>query len=113
MKNDKVQQNMKRYPRITAHLIAESLGYFAPRCASHGILKAKEGEAYYCEWYSHIAQSYDADKLKEVTKEVLKASIVNRHYHNGGMSNYKSALALVKHSIDKGEEPNFGLGSWF
>lgn len=32
---------MKKYPRIVAHLITESLGYFTPKSAANAIIRAK------------------------------------------------------------------------
>ncbi len=106
---------MKKYPRITAHLIAESLGYFTPRSAAIAIIKAKNGEPFFCEWYSSIVMgrgvsSWDRDETTKVTREVLDWSISNRHRHKGYMASYKQALAIVKEAI-KGNNPT--LASWF
>lgn len=46
---------MKKYPRITAHIIAESLDYATPSCAARILKDAREGKNNYCEWIlSHI-----------------------------------------------------------
>lgn len=94
---------MKRYPCITAHIIAESLGYATPSCAARILKDAREGRENYCEW---IYPCYDRNSLKAV-----QDSIKRRHYHKGFMADYKKAYALVKHSIETGDEPLFG--SWF
>jgi len=94
---------MKRYPHITAHIIAESLGYATPSCAARILKDAREGKKNYCEW---IYSCYTTDPLKAV-----RDSIRNRHYHTGLMADYKRALELVKRSIETGQEPLFG--SWF
>ena len=95
---------MKRYPRVTAHIISESLGYATPSTAARIGLDAMNGDPNYCEWIAHC---YGGD-----AKEVLRRSIRSRHYHKGFMSWYKErALALVKYAIEKEEEPLFA--SWF
>lgn len=97
------RETMKRYPRITAHVIAESLGYATPTCAARILKDAREGRENYCEW---IYSCYGKDPL-----EAVQGSIQRRHYHKGFMSDYKRAYALVRHSIETGNEPL--LGSWF
>jgi hypothetical protein len=98
-----VEDTMKRYPRITAHVIAESLGYATPSCAARILKDAREGRKNYCEW---IYSCYDGEPLPAV-----KNAIRNRHTHSGFMAEYKLALALVRKSIETGDEPLFG--SWF
>lgn len=94
---------MKKYPRITAHIIAESLGYATPSCAARILKDAREGRQNYCEW---IYSCYTSDPFGAVQN-----SIRNRHYHRGFMADYRLAYALVKRAIETGEEPLFG--SWF
>jgi hypothetical protein len=98
-----VVETMKRYPRITAHVIAESLGYATPSCAARILKDAREGRKNYCEW---IDSCYDGDPLTAV-----KNAIRNRHYHKGYMAEYKLAKKLVDRAIETGDEPIFG--SWF
>ena len=98
-----VPETMKKYPCLTAHIIAESLGYATPSCAARILKDAREGRENYCEW---IYSCYDRNPLTAV-----KNAIRNRHYHEGFMAEYKLALALVKKAIETGEEPL--LGSWF
>jgi hypothetical protein len=96
-------QIIKKYPRITAHIICESLGYATPLYAALVLKDAKEGKENWCEW---IYSCYNRDPRKAV-----QDAIKHRHTHEGFMSDYKSALALVKHSIETGDEPLFA--SWF
>jgi len=98
-----VEDTMKRYPRITAHIIAESLGYATPSCAARILKDARERKENYCEW---IDACYGGDPLPAV-----KNAIRNRHTHRGFMAEYKLALALVRRSLETGDEPLFG--SWF
>jgi hypothetical protein len=94
---------MKRYPLITAHIIAESLGYATPTCAARIPKDAREGRENYCEW---IDACYNRDPLSAV-----QDAIRYRHNHSGFMAEFKYAKALVEKSIKDGEEPE--LASWF
>jgi len=98
-----VEETMRRYPRITAHVIAESLGYATPSCAARILKDARERKENYCEW---IYSCYGGDPLPAV-----KNAIRNRHHHEGFMAEYKLALALVRKAIETGDEPDFA--SWF
>jgi len=94
---------MRRYPRITAHIIAESLGYATPSRAAAILRDAYLGRKNYCEW---IDACYNGDALAAV-----RNAIRNRHIHKGFMADYKLALVLVRSALDTGDEPIFG--SWF
>jgi len=98
-----VKETMKIYPRITAHIIAESLGYATPSCAARILKDARENRENYCEW---VYSCYNKNPLGAV-----RDSIRNRHYHRGFMAEYKLAKKLVDRAIETGEEPL--LGSWF
>lgn len=94
---------MKKYPRITAHIIAESLGYTTPSCAVAILKDVRDGKENCCEW---IYSCYGSDP-----KKAVQDSIRNRHRHEGYMAEYKLALALVKRAIETNDEPIFA--SWF
>jgi hypothetical protein len=94
---------MRAYPRITAHVIAESLGYASPTLAAQIVKDAKEGRRNYCEW---VWSCYDGD-----ASSVVQNAVRRRHMHKGYMAWYEQAYALVKQAIETGEEPLFG--SWF
>ncbi len=97
------QDIMKRYPRVVAHIIAESLGYATPTNASRILNDAKHRRENWCEW---IYSCYGRDPLPAV-----RASIRNRHHHRGYMAEYKLAKALVDRAVQAGDEPL--LASWF
>jgi hypothetical protein len=102
---------LQRYPRLTAHLISESLGYFTPRSAANAIQAYIQNRAFACEWYVHMARAMNDEKLLEVGKNTLADTFRNRHYHFGSMRNYDYALALVNRSRNGGQDP---IGaSWF
>jgi hypothetical protein len=107
MKSEKkdlsIKEVMMRYPRITAHIIAESLGYATPSKAALILKDAREGKENWCEW---IYSCYDRDP-----KKAVRNAIRNRHHHEGFMAEYKLALALVKRAIETDDEPIFA--SWF
>jgi len=95
---------MERYPRVTAHIISESLGYATPGRAAQIGLDGINGEKNYSEW---IACCYEGDARK-----ALEDAIRNRHYHEGFMCWYRSrALPLVRRAIEEEKEPVFA--SWF
>jgi hypothetical protein len=94
---------MQRYPRITSHIIAESLGYATPTTAARIGLDGMYGRENWCEW---IYSSHGRD-----AREALKRSIQHRHGHEGYMAEYKLARKLVDIALEKGEEPIFA--SWF
>ncbi len=94
---------MHRYPCVTAHIIAESLGYATPSMAATIGFDGLHGNENCCEW---IYSCYDRNPLK-----ALQNSIKNRHYHKGFMADYKLARQLVDRAINEGKEPAFA--SWF
>jgi hypothetical protein len=97
------EEVMRRYPRITAHIITESLGYATPTTAAVILRDAKCRQENWCEW---IYSCYDRNPLRAV-----RAAIENRHHHSGYMAEYRLARALVEQSLKTGEEPIFA--SWF
>ena len=97
------QDYLARYPRICAHIIAESLGYAIPRVAAAILKDAKEGRENWCEW---IFSCYDRDP-----RPAVERAIHNRHRHTGYMASYEQALAIVRHELDTGQGPM--LASWF
>jgi len=103
MKELSVEETMKRYPCLTAHVIAESLGYATPSRAARILKDAREGRKNYFEW---ISSCYGSDPLPAV-----RNAIRNRHHHKGYMAEYKLAKKIVDRAIETGEEPF--LGSWF
>jgi hypothetical protein len=118
-----VEQVMRRWLRIIAHLIASSLGYFSPQSAANAIRSVKRNGAFACEWYcdwADKARENDPKKyecqtfeqtLLEVGKESLLKAIRNRHYHRDYMASYQKARKIIERELTTGESPNFG--SWF
>ncbi len=94
---------LRRYPRICAHIIAESLGYAVPSLAARILMDAKEGSENHCEW---IDACYHRDP-----KPAVQGAIMNRHRHTGYMASNELALRIVRHELDTGQGPL--LASWF
>lgn len=98
-----VQQVMTRWPRITAHIIAESLGYATPEKAAWILKDAALNQPNYCEW---IDACFKGDARKAVVGAIRK-----RHLHQGYMASYPQALAIVRHVNQGNQGPT--LASWF
>jgi hypothetical protein len=106
-----VEEVLQRYPRLTGHLISESLGYFTPRSAANAILRHIQKLPFCCEWYSHCAQSYDDTKLLKVGRDQLNNAFRRRMFHVGYMAWYDQARKLVDQARSGGKDPVFA--SWF
>lgn len=100
-----------RWPRLTAHLICESLGYFTPEAAANSLRAHKEGDGFFCEWYTHMAQGFDEKKVLEVATRTIERAFRNRHHHRGYMADYAMARSLVERVRHGGRGPE--LASWF
>jgi len=94
---------LRRYPRICAHIIAESLGYATPCTAANILRDAHRRQENWCEW---IASCYRCDP-----RPAVQGAIKNRHRHQGYMASYHLALKIVQREINTGESPMFA--SWF
>lgn len=109
---------MRKYPRLTAHVICESLGYFTPKSAAIAIRRYIENETFACEWYSSMAYHrtkdfFDRKALLEINREVLEAAARNRHTHKGYMREYQVAMKLVQREIESNGHTPTMLASWF
>ena len=77
------QDVLQHLPCLTAHLIAESLGYFTPKSAANAIAYFTKGEAFYCEWYYDWASKRFANggtkcaDVRSTVKEVGELAIRN------------------------------------
>lgn len=109
---------LRRWPRIVAHLISESLGYFTPQSAANALAAWHAGLPNACEWYSHLCSCrgkgyFDEQELRKVGDDVLKAAIRNRHSHDGYMSNGALAKALVERERRRPDATAGMLAGWF
>jgi len=94
---------LRRFPRLCAHLICESLGYATPSTAASILRAYIHGKRHYCEW---LNACYDANPVP-----VIQSTYQRRHSHRGYMAHYPNALGLVHRAIENGNEPM--LASWF
>ena len=111
VENLSITEILNRWPRLTGHLICDSLGYFTPEAAANALLHHRRGEPFACEWYVHMARGFDKKKLLEVGSEAVQRAFRSRHHHRGYMAHYPQARALVEHVRRGGEGPL--LASWF
>ncbi len=93
----------QRWPRVTAHLISESLGYATPDVAAFIIRDGLIGRRNWCEW---IDACYQGD-----ARRAMRNAITNRHHHRGYMADYRQALSIVRHVNAGNKGPD--LASWF
>lgn len=109
---------LQRYPRLVAHLICESLGYFTPLCAANAIVAYCEDRSFACEWYSSMCEHrgkgfFDTETLKAINKETLGRAFARRRRHQGYMASYPQALALVKAELQRAGATSGMLAAWF
>ncbi len=116
MKTRSHSEVLQHLPCLTAHLIAESLGYFTPEGAANAIAHYTRGEAFHAEWYYDWASKRRTnsdlrDTVKEVGELAIKNAVSRRAHHRGPMAEFRRALALVLHVRQGGDGPVFA--SWF
>jgi hypothetical protein len=95
---------LQRYPRITAHLICESLGHASPTKAAMICFDGAAGRKNWCEW---IDACYGGDAGR-----ALRNAVRDRHHHRGYMADYAQARRLVEHGR-RGVDDTAWLASWF
>ena len=93
----------RRYSRVTAHIIAESLGYATPARAAQIGLDGLHNRENWCEY---VYTCFDRN-----ARACLKQAIKYRHHHRGYMAEYRLAKKLVDRYLETGEQPLFA--SWF
>lgn len=96
---------IRRWPRITAHMIAESLGYATPISAASIVLNGANNHGDYCEW---IYSCY-----KTIARNALIDCIKRRKHHKGYMAEYRQAKALVANHIKHNGQHDPTFASWF
>ena len=96
-----VEQFLRRYPILTAHLVCHFLSYFSPPAAARAILDHIKGRTNACEWYRHMASN--GQNLKEINREAIAQALRHRHTHKGYMAHYQIAKTLVHRHPDHQE----------
>lgn len=104
------EEALRRWRRLTAHLVAESLGYFSPKGAANTLLLFERDQGNYCEWFLHMAY-LGRKPIRQVAAETIRRAIRGRAFHRGYMASYKLALNIIRGRNATGTGPVFG--SWF
>jgi len=109
---------LHRYPRLVAHMICESLGYFSPLCAANALAFCISKQPFSCEWYGHICHCrgkgyYDQAEMLKIGADVVQSAFEQRHRHKGCMADYEHALMLVMAERNKRGCTDGMLASWF
>lgn len=112
------EQALQRWPRLVAHMICESLGYFTVQSAANALAHHKAGKSYACEWYSYQCHCrgkgfFDEETLLQVGRDVVLGAIRRRSYHQGYMAEYQQAIALVRAELKQRGFTSGMLASWF
>jgi hypothetical protein len=95
----KAAEYMARYPRLTAHIIADSFGYCTPSTAATILRDLKLGRDNASEWVRAVYQ-FDP-------RPAVRAAVRTRHHHNNEFCDYAGARKLVARAIETGDEPVF------
>ena len=103
---------LRKYPRLVAHLICESLGYFSVLSAAGAIEAHAAGEPCYCEWYCHMSSVGKKD-IRDVGRDTLALAIRRRKWHKGYMAEYQRAIAQVKAELEREGVTSNMLAAWF
>lgn len=115
------EEVLDRFPRLVAHMICESLGYFTPLAAANAIVHHHEGQPFWCEWYMHMAGQGFAKTgrrptegevdaaLLEIGRDVIRSAFRLRRTHRGFMAEYYQARVIVERARS-GAHPV--LASW-
>jgi len=98
------EEFIRRYPRVAAHIIAESLGYATPTRAGMIGLDGRHGRENWCEW---IYSCYGRN-----ARRALQDAIRRRHQHHSYMAEYRVAKTLVD-KLNGGADDSSWFASWF
>ena len=118
--NERISQRqvIVKFPRLVAHLMCESLGYFCPLSAANAIAAYLNNETFACEWYSHMCSCrgkgyFDHDALLEINKDTIQRAFRNRHHHKGYMADMSYARQLVVRELQHEGASTGMLAGWF
>lgn len=112
------RQVIVKYPRLVAHLMCKSLGYFCPLSAANAIAAYINNETFACEWYSHMCSCqgkgyFDHDTLIEINRRTISEAFQQRHHHKGYMAEIQYARKLVMRELEHEGASNGMLAGWF
>ena len=89
-----IDEVLVRYPRLTAHLMCESLEYFSPLSAARAILDHIRQTTNACEWYLDMARY--GNSLIQINRDTIGRAFKSRRFHKGYMAHYPDARKLVE-----------------
>ena len=89
---------MKRYPRLTAHLICESKGWLTPISAGEAIADHANGIPHVSEWYTQNG-NWTAAHLLAANRAALTLTFQYRRTHRCGQRDYRRARRLVESAV--------------
>jgi hypothetical protein len=99
------------WPRTTAHMICESLGYAGATRAARIVWDGHLGVSNFCEWIDACYRNDARKALSAATKSPEWSPRKRRH--SGYMSSYRQAMVCVAKEILGKEPDHFGLAAWF
>jgi len=125
---------LRRYPRVCAHLVCDSLGYYSPDSAAYALRDIALGRPAYSEWFMHMAsvqlknegaaaprdadgyvdEAYYQKTMIGIGRHILERAVKSRSHHHGMMADYGQARAVIAHKLTpRGEKDfNIALSSW-
>lgn len=109
---------LRRHPRLIAHMMCASLGYFSVSTATYALQCYIEDRSCACEWYSHMCMCrghgmFDEAELVKIGAEVVAGAFRNRHSHTGYMAEIKHAKAQVAAELQREGCTSDMLAAWF
>lgn len=107
MRHIERDEALRRWPRVVAHVICESLGCLSPIGAA-GVVSG----AYTGYWPEGGSEYMDHCHYGDCAR-ALGNAVYGRRYHSGFMAEYRQARLLVAAEIKGNTDPVVLFGSWF
>ena len=85
---------LKRYPRLAAHMICESLGYLSPRAAAVALANHRNGRETGSEMFCHLKRPEES--LLDTGRRFIGEAFRRRGFHLGPMAHYPAAARVVE-----------------
>lgn len=136
LKNHTTEMMLARFPRLIAHMICESLGYYTPQSAALALREIAQGRPSWSEMMMHFTEGHITQLLADgkirrnlegyITREDYEAAMIDtgrrfladtlkhRKHHTGFMSSYSNARAIINYSQTPTGKNDIGLAfmSW-
>lgn len=98
---------MARWPRMVAHIICESLGYYSPDSAAYALRDMTTGRPAYSEWFMDMASKTIVRLEAGGTSEFIEAPVVwdpddGRARHSVERAYYERLMvAIGRHTLER------------